>query len=171
MRIIAVAGFLAVIIAANYATSTWGLIPVGAGLTATAGTYLAGASFVLRDLVHDLIGTRGTILVVLTGAVISFAVSDPYIAIASATAFAASESADTLVYAPLRQHGYLRASVASNTVGSLVDTLIFLSIAGFPIWSALPGQMLAKLTVTALVVLLIGGARAVLRQPVNAESA
>lgn len=171
IRIAVVTGFLGTILAANYATSTWGLIPVGFGLTATAGTYLAGAAFILRDAVHDLLGLRWTLVVIAAGAVLSFAIAEPFIALASAVAFGLSETADLAIYAPLRERGYIRAAIASNTVGSFVDTVAFLWIAGFPIWSAVPGQMLAKVAVTAAVVLAVGAARALLRQPVDAAGA
>lgn len=161
--------FLAAIVAANYATSRHGLIPVGFGLVATAGTFFAGATFVLRDLVHDLAGRWFVVALIATGAGLSFLLSDPRIALASGVAFLLSELVDMLVYVPLRQRGhYIRAALASNTVGAFVDTVLFLAIAGFPIWSSVPGQMLAKLTVTAAVVVIVWRARALLRQPVRA---
>lgn len=166
--ILASVAFLASIVAANYATGHYGLVPVGFGLVATAGTYFAGLTFVLRDLVHDLSGRWFVIALIVVGAGLSFAISPPFIAIASGVAFLLAELADLLVYAPLRRRGYIRAAVASNVVGSLVDTIAFLAIAGFPIWASLPGQMLAKLTVTLVVVAGVVVARALLRQPVRA---
>lgn len=44
MRVLAPLAFLGTILAANYATSRYGLVPVGFGLTATAGTWFAGAA-------------------------------------------------------------------------------------------------------------------------------
>lgn len=151
--------FLLVIAAANYATSTYGLVPVGLGLVATAGTWLAGLTFVLRDLVDDLGGRVAVMVAVAAGCALSLALSNPAIAVASVAAFAVSELVDFGIYRPLRRHGYVRAAVASNVAGSLVDTIVFLAIAGFPILPAIPGQMLAKLTVTALVVLIVLGVR------------
>ena len=162
------ATFLAAILAANYATGRWGLIPVGFGLTSTAGTFFAGATFVLRDLIHDLKGRWFVVGLIVVGAGLSFAISPPFIALASGLAFLASELADLAVYTPLRERGYMRAAIASNTVGSFVDTVLFLAVAGFPIWASVPGQMLAKLTVTVVVVLAVWGVRAVLRNPVRA---
>ena len=49
------AAFLGCILAANYVTSRYGMVPVGFGLIATAGTYFAGLSFVLRDSLHDAV--------------------------------------------------------------------------------------------------------------------
>ena len=166
-RIALAAAFLGCILAANYATSRYGMVPVGFGLMATAGTYFAGLSFVLRDSLHDAAGKRWTLAVIAAGAALSFLVADPFIALASAVAFGLSETADLAVYAPLRRHGYVRAATASNVVGSFVDTVVFLLIAGFPLWASLPGQMVGKLAITAAVVGGVVIARALPRQSVR----
>jgi hypothetical protein len=157
--IAAAVGFLACIVAANYVTSRYGMIPVGFGLLATAGTYFAGVTFVLRDSVQDGLGKYATLGLIVLGAALSYLVSDPFIALASGVAFLASETADLAIYTPLRDRGYVRAAVASNVVGSVVDTVLFLSIAGFPIQQALAGQIVGKLTVTAVVVLAVAAVR------------
>ena len=149
------AAFIGCILAANYVTSLYGMIPVGFGLMATAGTYFAGASFVLRDSLQDAFGKRATLAVIATGALVSFLVADPFIALASAVAFGLSELADLAVYTPLRKRGYIRAAITSNVVGSFIDTIAFLTIAGFPLWAALPGQMVGKLAVTAAAVIAV----------------
>jgi uncharacterized PurR-regulated membrane protein YhhQ (DUF165 family) len=64
-----------------------------------------------------------------------------------------------VVYTPLRERGYVRAAIASNVVGALVDTVLFLWVAGFPIAGAVAGQMVGKLTVTAVTVALVLAAR------------
>lgn len=158
---LAAAAFLATILAANYVTTEYGMVPVGFGLVATAGTYLAGAMFVLRDSVQDALGKRWALALIALGAALSFLVADPFIAVASAVAFLLAESVDFAIYTPLRRSGYVRAALASNVAGALVDTLLFLWIAGFPVVAnAVAGQMLAKFTVTALVVALVVAVRA-----------
>jgi uncharacterized PurR-regulated membrane protein YhhQ (DUF165 family) len=164
------AAFIGCILAANYVTTEYGMVPVGFGLIATAGTYFAGATFVLRDAVQDTAGRRWVVALILAGAALSFLISAPFIALASAVAFLLSESVDFAIYQPLRRRGYVRAALASNVVGSLVDTVAFLAIAGFPIWQALPGQMVGKFAMTALVVLGVVIVRAVPREPLRAES-
>lgn len=150
--------FLVAILAANFVTTEYGMVPVGFGLVATAGTYFAGLTFVLRDAIQDTWGKGATVTLILVGATLSFAISAPFIAIASACAFLCSELADLAVYTPLRKRGYIRAALTSNIVGSFVDTVIFLWIAGFPI-TALPGQIVGKLAVTAVVVMAVVVAR------------
>jgi uncharacterized PurR-regulated membrane protein YhhQ (DUF165 family) len=162
---LAAAAFISTILAANYVTSEYGMVPVGFGLAATAGTYLAGLAFILRDLVQDLAGRRAVIAVIAVGAALSYAVSDPFIATASAAAFLLSESADFAVYTPLRKRGYVRAAVASNIVGAVVDTIVFLSIAQFPLRQAFAGQMVGKIMVTLVVVVLVAAARVLRKRP------
>jgi queuosine precursor transporter len=154
-KALAAAGFLGCILAANYVTTQYGLVPVGFGLTATAGTYFAGLAFILRDTLQDTAGKRFTVAVIAVGAVLSFAISAPFIALASAVAFGLSEIIDLCVYTPLRSRGYVRAAVASNIAGTLVDSVVFLTIAGFPLWASLPGQIVGKLSMTVVAVALV----------------
>ena len=49
-RVAFLVGYIATIFAANWAISTFGIIPVGFGLLALAGVYFAGLTFTLRDL-------------------------------------------------------------------------------------------------------------------------
>lgn len=161
------AAFLACILAANYVTTEYGLVPVGFGLTATAGTYFAGATFVLRDSLQDTAGKWAVVALIVAGAALSFLIAAPFIALASGVAFLASETADLAVYTPLRKRGYIKAAVASNIVGAFVDTILFLWIAGFPIWTSFAGQMVGKLVITLAVVIAVGIGRALLRQPVR----
>ena len=152
---IAAAGFIICILLANYVTTEYGMVPVGFGLVATAGTYFAGLTFVLRDSVQDGFGKYAALGLIMAGAGLSFIVADPFIALASGVAFLAAETADLLIYTPLRRRGYLRAAVASNVVGAVVDTVLFLWIAGFPIADALAGQIVGKVAVTVAVVALV----------------
>jgi hypothetical protein len=171
LRIATVATFLALIVAANSLTTEYGLIPVGFGLMATAGTWAAGLVFLLRDLVHDTAGRTVMFACIVVGAALSALLAAPQIAFASGVAFGLSELLDWAVYAPLRKHGWARAVVPSNIAGAFLDTVVFLGIAGFPIWSALPGQMLVKTAATLAVVVPVVMVRALLRQPKYAEGA
>lgn len=167
-QVAAVAGFLACAVAANAVTAQYGLIPVGFGLMATAGTYLAGLVLVVRDLVHDLAGRMAVLASVAAGAALSSLLAGPRLAVASGAAFAVSELADLAVYQPLRRRGWAQAVIASNLAGSVVDTLLFLSLAGFPIWVALPGQLVGKTAATLAVVIPVVVGRAVFRHTVRA---
>ena len=165
-RWLALAALLAAIVASNTLTSTLGLVTV-AGLTATAGTWVAGLAFIARDWLHDAAGRRWVLAAILIGAALS-ALLSPTLAFASAVAFAVSEAADWAVYAPLRSRTWAGAAIASNTVGALIDSAIFLALAGFPL-EGVSTQTAVKVASTTLVVLLVAkwSRRALLHQPVH----
>ena len=154
--------FVGVVVAANWLTNQFGMVTVF-GLTATAGTWLAGFGFVARDALHEKAGRRWVLAAIAVGAVLS-AVLSPRLAVASAAAFAVSELADWAVYSPLRRRGRVAAAIASNAVGAVVDTLLFLALAGFPLSGTLT-QVVIKVGVTTLFV--AGVSVAVSRKPLH----
>jgi len=150
-RFLPVAAFIACVVLANWLTATFGLIPVGFGLVATAGTYAAGLTFVFRDLIHEAGGRWLAVGAIAAGAALSWVVASPALAVASGVTFLVAELADLAVYVPLRRRGLLTAVLVSNVVGFTLDTFLFLYLAGFPITPAVvAGQLLAKATMTAL---------------------
>lgn len=153
IKIATFAAFIATVFAANWAITTIGIVPVGFGLMAPAGVYFAGLAFTLRDGLHELGGRRWVVAAILIGAALSGLLSGP-LALASGVAFLLSEAADYAVYAPLRQRGWLPAVVASNIVGVVVDSALFLWLA-FGSLDFLAGQIVGKLWMTALAVALI----------------
>lgn len=140
----------ATVVAANWAIQTFGMVPVGFGLAAPAGVYFVGLAFTFRDLVHDCLGRWGAIVAILIGAALSWLIN-PQFALASAAAFLLSELADLVVYAPLRERHWLGAVAASNAVGLVVDSALFLWLA-FGSIQFLAGQVVGKAWVTALFV-------------------
>lgn len=172
MRVLAIAGYLASIVAANWLTARYGFVPVGLGLSATAGTYAAGMAFVARDAVQDTAGRLAVIGCILGGAALSWWASTPALALASGAAFLLSEAADMAIYTPLRRRGYVRAAVASNLVGSAVDTVVFLWLAGFGLtWPVFGGQMVGKTCITLAVVVGVVMIRAFLRHSQRPQGA
>lgn len=155
--------FVATVVAANALTSAYGLIPVGFGMTATAGTFAAGLTLLARDWVHDTAGRTAVLVCIGAGAVLSAGLAGPRLAVASGAAFAVSELADLLVYQPLRRHGWIPAALASNAVGAPVDTVVFLALAGLPVWVAMPGQLWVKAIATLVPVTAVSVCRALLR--------
>ena len=137
-------------LAANWAISTFGVVPVGFGLHAPAGVYFAGLAFTLRDLVHERLGRMAVTACIVSGAMLSWWISPVY-AFASGAAFLVSESADFAVYAPLRVKHWLGAVAASNVVGLIIDSGVFLWLA-FGSLDYLPGQVVGKAWVTAAAV-------------------
>lgn len=171
-RLLSIAAYLGSIVAANWLTAHYGFVPVGFGLMATAGTYAAGLAFVARDAVQDTAGRIGVLIVLAVGAVMSWFLSTPALAVASAVAFGLSELCDMAIYTPLRERGYVRAAVASNVAGSVVDTFVFLWLAGFGLAPlVVAGQLVGKTWITVVVVGLVVIARALLRNRVRAQGA
>jgi queuosine precursor transporter len=136
------------------------VLPVGFGLEAPSGVYLAGLTFVARDIVQRLAGLRIGVVAIIIGATISWWVSSPAIAVASGVTFLLSESCDFLVYTPLQARHFPFAVVGSGLVADLVDSTVFLTLAGIPLAVALPGQLVGK----AWVVLIGGVVAGVLRR-------
>jgi len=119
-------------------------LPVGFGLHAPSGVYLAALTFVARDIVQRLAGNRVGVVAIVVGAAISWWVSSASLAFASGATFLLSESCDFLVYTPLQSWNFPVAVVGSGLVGDAVDSTVFLSLAGIPLSVALPGQLVGK---------------------------
>jgi uncharacterized PurR-regulated membrane protein YhhQ (DUF165 family) len=151
--LVAVAAFAATVLAANYLIQHVGIVPVGFGLQAPAGVYMAGLAFTLRDVVHRTLGAWWTVAAIVIGAALSVAIS-PAFALASGVAFLASELADLAVYTPLAEKTWTGAVVLSNTVGLVVDSWLFLTLA-FGSTEFLAGQVVGKAWMTLAAVLLI----------------
>lgn len=151
-----VAAFVLTVVGANWAVSTYGIVPVGFGYSAPAGVLFAGLALTLRDVLHERpCGPWWVLGAIVAGAGLSFALEGGQrLAVASATAFAVGELADFAVYAPLRRRSRVLALAASNAVGLVVDSVLFLAVA-FGSQEFLAGQVLAKgyMTVVAVAVL------------------
>ncbi|MCZ4602955.1 VUT family protein [Streptomyces sp. Lzd4kr] len=151
---IALAAYIATIPAANLAVTEFGAVPVGFGYLAPAGVYFVGLALILRDLAREAAGRGAVVAAIAVGAALSWWLADPALAFASAAAFAVAESMDFAVYEPLRKRGLPVAMLASNAVGLLADSLIFLWLA-FRSFEYLPGQLLGKAWMTLAAVTVI----------------
>jgi queuosine precursor transporter len=149
--------YVGTIFAANWAITRYGLVTVAPGLVAPAGVYFVGIAFTLRDLTQNLLGRRWVVAAILAGAAASWVVSSSF-AIASAVAFLVSETADFAVYTPLAERRWLAAVAASNVVGTVVDSIVFLALA-FHSLALLRGQVVGKLWMTLVAVVLLSLAR------------
>jgi uncharacterized PurR-regulated membrane protein YhhQ (DUF165 family) len=151
---IALVGFIAIVVATNAITVAFGIV-TWLGIAVTAGTWLAGFSFVARDRLQDVGGRRWVVGAILAGAAVSAAFS-PQLALASCAAFLLSEFADFAVYTPLRRRRRTAAALLSNAVGSIVDSIAFLTLAAYPL-TLLPAQVGLKIGTTTALVLAMRG--------------
>ena len=121
------------------------LTPVGFGLLAPSGVWAAAVSFPARDVTQRLGGRWLGVLAILIGAAVSWRISDPHIAMASGVTYLCSETADFAVYTPLQRRWFVPAVFASGCVAIVVDSVLFLHLAGLPSgWSAVAGLVLGK---------------------------
>lgn len=136
------------------------LPPVNIGPFAVSpGTFTIAFSFILRDLVQNRYGRLRTYLFIALALVLSAALADisgdPLaIVVASAVAFAISETTDTEIYTRLRLPMHLRVWW-SGLFGGLLDSAAFVTLGlspigmGFLSWNVIPmaiiGQALFKI--------------------------
>lgn len=166
MRYLASLVFVGLVVAANWLTARYGMV---AGLV-TAGTFAAGLVLLVRDWLQEAGGRLLVVVCIAVGAGVSVWMSTPSLALASGVAFAASELVDFAVYTPLRKRSLAGSMLLSNTAGAVADSLLFLSLAGFPLgqwWS----QSLVKVSVTLPFVAAVVIGRAVLRNRLRPEGA
>jgi queuosine precursor transporter len=156
LGLLALACYIGTVVLANWAFNRYGIVDVAFGLAAPAAVYFAGLAFTLRDLTQDALGRVAVLVGIAAGALLSWQVSSGKIAVASGVAFAVSELADFAVYTPLRERDWLGAVLASNAVGLVVDSVLFLWIA-VGSFDLLRGQIVGKalMTLVALPVLYV----------------
>lgn len=159
LRILIATMYVLVIVVANWSIQKWGIVSIGFGLMAPAGVYFAGLAFSLRDALHEVSDKYWIIGAIIVGAIVSYVIEDGgKIAIASGSAFLLSELADFAVYSPLRDRGKIRALFASNVVGLVADSILFLYLA-FGSLEFLSGQVVAKAYMTGAVIIIMFGYR------------
>lgn len=155
------AGYVATVLGANYAIMNIGyptesgvhVIPVFPGVDAPSGVIFAGLAFSLRDLVQERIDKTTVVICIAAGAGLS-AIISAELAAASAIAFLVSELLDFAVYTSIRQRSKTAAVFASNSVGLVIDSVLFLWISNIPMMF-LSGQILGKLWMTILAILVM----------------
>ena len=143
---VAVTAYVTAVVLANVVTARFGLVSVGFGLVVTAGTYAAGFALLTRDFVHRYGNRWYALAAIAIGGLVSWIMSTPALALASTVAFVTAEIVDLAVYEPIRNgRGFISAVLASNVVSAPIDTLVFLSLAGFPLTvETVGGQFVGK---------------------------
>lgn len=152
-----VAAYLGAIVAANLTTARWG--PTWSVYNAFL---LVGLALTTRDRLHDLWGSerfRNMALLIVAGSALSYGASIwltpdsvpsdvvAKIALASCVAFFFAEGMDALSYEGMLRKGWpwFERANASNVVGAVFDSVIFVCIAFGWNWSIIFGQITAKI--------------------------
>lgn len=105
----------------------------------TWGAFTYPVAFLVTDLTNRRFGVGPARLVVACGFVIAVAVSiglsTPRIATASGTAYLVGQLLDVTVFNRLRRLKWWKAPLTASLVGSVLDTVIFFSVAFAPAFS------------------------------------
>lgn len=110
---------------------------------------LVGSIFVARDYCQRAIG-HWALLPMIVGIGLSWFLADPFVATASAAAFALSETIDWLVFTVTKRP--LRDRILWSCAASApVDSAAFLLISGFWGWQAFGLQVSSKLVAALLI--------------------
>ena len=120
------------------------LVPVLPGMWAPSGVLVAGLALVLRDAVQSYLGAKAAFVSILLGEALSGLLSPVSLVVASAVAFLFSETADLVVYTPLRRRSAPLAVLLSGVAGAMADSALFLSLA-FGSLEFFWGQVVGKL--------------------------
>jgi queuosine precursor transporter len=155
--------YLVAIIAANVVTAACAPLQLGIFIV-PMGTFLIGATFILRDLVQNKYGRVKTYiyigLALVLSALVSYLHGDTLsIVAASAVSFALSETSDTEIYTRLRLPMVWKVFY-SGIVGGFFDSVVFVIIGLSPLgsnilpWAAVPmailGQIIVKTAIQAI---------------------
>ena len=144
---IGIIAMVVVVVSSNYLVN----FPINDFLTWGAFTY--PFAFLVTDLTNRRLGPGRARNVVYVGFAIAVVLSVYFagmrIAIASGSAFLIAQLADVYLFDKLRRSGWWRAPLASSTVGSVLDTALFFSIAfvgtGLPWMTWALGDLAVKL--------------------------
>lgn len=163
MKYVIISLYLLAIVSANVVTA--GTDPFVFGIfVIPAGTFIIGATFILRDFVQNLIGRRKTYYTIICAMVLSAATSyllgdTLWIVFASILTFAVSETTDTEIYTRLKLPMSLRVAY-SGIVGGFLDSVIFVVIglsplgANFLPWNAVAYAIIGQIIVKTIIQLL-----------------
>lgn len=135
--------YIALIVAVNYGFSVAPLVPTPWGEMFPPMSLAVGFVFVARDFAQREVG-HGVLLAMAAGGALSWFMADPFIAIASVTAFAISETADWAIYTWTRKP-FAQRVLISSAVSTPVDSAVFLAIIGHLSFTGVLAMTVAKM--------------------------
>lgn len=134
-------------------------IPINDWLTWGALTY--PFAFLVTDLTNRALGPSKARVVVYVGfaaaVIMSLLFADPRIALASGSAFLLAHLLDIFIFDKLRQAAWWKAPLFSSVIASMLDTIIFFTLAfagtGLPWETWALGDYATKLVMIAVLIL------------------
>ncbi len=124
--------YVVLIVTVNWAFTVVPLVALPGGTLWPPVSLVVGFVFVVRDFAQREIG-HFVLAAMLAGAILSYVMADPFVAIASAAAFAVSELVDWAVYS-FTGKSLSERILYSSALGTPVDSAVFL--AGVGLFSA-----------------------------------
>ena len=119
--------YISTVVAINMAFAYIPPIVLFDGTIFTIGSVVAGLVFVARDFAQREVGHKVVLLLMAAAGLLSYLLADPFVAIASITAFAISELSDYIVYSKYKGD-FNKRVVVSSLVSVPIDTAVFLAI-------------------------------------------
>lgn len=148
--------YFGAVVVANIGFTYLPMIPLPGGQMFAPMSLLVGFIFVLRDFAQRDLGHKVWIPMI-AGIAVSYILADPFVALASATAFAISEAADWLIYTvskkPLRDR-----ILISSAVSTPIDSAVFMLMLGFFSWYGLLVMVASKMLGAGIVYWRLRGA-------------
>lgn len=129
--------YFAAVVVANFGFSYLPMINLPGGQALAPMSFLVGFIFILRDYAQRELGHKVLYFMGL-GVLASYVLADPFVAYASAVAFAISEAIDWLVYTYTKRPMKDRILI-SSAIGTPVDSSIFMMMLGF---FSMPGLLI-----------------------------
>lgn len=124
--------YIATVVLANLGFSYIPMIPLPGGEMFAPMSLLVGFIFVLRDFAQKAIGHK-IFIAMFVGVAVSYLLADPFVAIASATAFAISEVIDWAVYS-FSNRSLKDRILLSSAISVPIDSVVFMLMVGFFTW-------------------------------------
>jgi len=128
MRLHYTLGYVALIVLVNWGFTVVPLVDLPGGEKWPPMSLVVGFIFVARDFAQREIGHR-VILAMLVAGVVSYIMADPYVAMASVTAFLISEFADWAVYS-FTGRPFSQRILISSAISTPIDSAVFLAMIG-----------------------------------------
>jgi len=119
--------YIATVVGINLAFAYIPPIVLFDGTIFTVGSVVAGLVFVARDFAQREVGHKVVLLLMAAAGLLSYLLADPFVAIASISAFAISELSDYIVYSKYKGD-FNKRVIVSSLVSVPIDTAVFLAI-------------------------------------------
>lgn len=120
--------YIGLIVLVNWGFTVTPLIPLPTGDMFPPMSLVVGLIFVARDFSQREVG-HWVIPAMLIGGALSWWMADPFVAVASVSAFLISELADWAVYTWTKKP-FAQRVLISSAVGTPLDSIVFLAIIG-----------------------------------------